>query len=100
MCSLCFRVAGNTLLKLVYGYTATDKEDRLVKLVDEVMRQFSEMFVTNGFLVDFFPVREFHLRHAIYNNFPMGPCLSPTRTRMATWCCVEEEGAQVQKIII
>jgi hypothetical protein len=58
------------VLKLVYGYTTTDKEDRLVRLVDESIRQFCEMVVTNAFLVDVFPIRKFHslcyLQHFLY----------------------------------
>jgi tRNA G10 N-methylase Trm11 len=67
----------------MYGYTTTNKEDRLVKLVDEVIRQFSEMFVTNGFLVDLFPVRELHLHHAIYNILPM--CVSVLVRHVPEW---------------
>jgi len=96
MYSLCFIVAGNTALKLVYGYTATNKEDRLVKLVDEVIRQFSEMFVTNGFLVDFFSVRELHLHHAIYNNLSM--CVSVLVRHVPKWlpgAAWGKKGAQV-----
>jgi tRNA G10 N-methylase Trm11 len=60
---LCSRFAGNLVLKLVYGYTATDEDDHIVKLVDEAMDQFSEMVVTNAFLVDALPVRESHSSH-------------------------------------
>lgn len=60
---LCPRLSGNIALKLVYGYTTTDKEDHIVKLVDESMSQFCEMVVTNAFLVDVLPIRKFHSLH-------------------------------------
>ena len=49
----------------MYGYTASDEDDRIVKLVGEAMTQFSEMVRTNAFLVDVFPMREFHHRLVI-----------------------------------
>lgn len=54
-----FRFAGAIVLKIAYGYQAEDKEDPLVKLVDDAMDQFSELTGTNAFAVDTFPFRKF-----------------------------------------
>lgn len=51
------KFAGSIVLTLAYGYKAADDEDdRMVKLVDEAMDQFSETTASNAFLVDVFPI--------------------------------------------
>ena len=83
----------------MYGYTASDEDDRIVKLVGEAMVHFSEMVRTNAFLVDVFPMREFHHRLVII-IFDKNICLSPVCTRLATWSRVETKGAQISKDFI
>ncbi|KAJ7292764.1 cytochrome P450 [Mycena rebaudengoi] len=53
------RFAGAIVLKIAYGYTAEEKHDPLVELVDEAMEQFSEMTTPNAFTVDTFPFLRF-----------------------------------------
>ena len=83
----------------MYGYTASDEDDRIVKLVGEAMVQFSEMVRTNAFLVDVFPMREFHHRLVII-IFDKNICHSPVCTRLATWSRVEAKGAQISEDFI
>ncbi|KAF7369020.1 Cytochrome P450 [Mycena venus] len=54
-----YRFAGAIVLKIAYGYQAEDKDDPLVKLVDDAMNQFSELTATNAFAVDTFPFLRF-----------------------------------------
>ncbi|KAK7449253.1 hypothetical protein VKT23_013398 [Stygiomarasmius scandens] len=49
------RYAGAIVLQIAYGYKAKEKDDQLVKLVDEAMENFSETTASNAFLVDVFP---------------------------------------------
>lgn len=50
-------LAGEIVLMLAYGYKSADGEDdKMVKLVDEAMDQFSETTASHGFLVDAFPM--------------------------------------------
>lgn len=83
----------------MYGYTAADGDDPLVKLVGEAMAQFSEMVVTNAFLVDVFPMREFH-RRLIIIIFGKNIRHSPVCTRLATRSRVEAKGAQISEDFI
>ncbi|KAK7029624.1 hypothetical protein VNI00_014322 [Paramarasmius palmivorus] len=53
------RFAAAIVLKITYGYKAGDKDDALVKLVDEAMEQFSETTTPNAFAVDLFPFLKF-----------------------------------------
>ncbi|KAJ7496794.1 cytochrome P450 [Mycena latifolia] len=54
-----YRYAGAIVLEIAYGYHADDRDDPLVKLVDEAMDQFSEMTAPNAFAVDAFPFLRF-----------------------------------------
>ncbi|KAJ7626299.1 cytochrome P450 [Mycena polygramma] len=54
-----YRFAGAIVLNIAYGYQAKDRDDPLVKLVDEAMDQFSEVTATNAFAVDIFPLLKF-----------------------------------------
>ncbi|KAJ7496786.1 cytochrome P450 [Mycena latifolia] len=54
-----YKYAGAIVLKIAYGYQADDRDDPLVKLVDEAMEQFSEVTAANAFAVDLFPLLRF-----------------------------------------
>lgn len=64
-----FRTAASTVLRITYGYNAqtneTDRPDVLVKLIDQVMLNFTKAALPGAWLVDLVPA----LRH-IPDNFP------------------------------
>ncbi|TFK43947.1 cytochrome P450 [Crucibulum laeve] len=49
------KFAGGIVLTLAYGYKAGDDDDRMVRIVNEAMDQFSETTKSSAFLVDVFP---------------------------------------------
>ncbi|KAJ7595756.1 cytochrome P450 [Mycena floridula] len=51
--------AGSIVLIVVYGYLTNDPDDKLIKLVDDAMEQFSETTAANAFMVDIFPILRF-----------------------------------------
>ncbi|KAJ7160982.1 cytochrome P450 [Mycena filopes] len=55
----CHKFAGSVVLLLAYGYNPAGSDDRLMKLINEVMCQWSEMTTSNAFAVDVFPILRF-----------------------------------------
>ncbi|KAJ7596050.1 cytochrome P450 [Mycena floridula] len=51
--------AGSIVLTVTYGYSTKGRDDKLVKLVDNAMEQFSETTAANAFMVDIFPILRF-----------------------------------------
>ncbi|KAJ7250652.1 cytochrome P450 [Mycena rebaudengoi] len=55
----CHKFSGTVVLRLAYGYKPAGREDRLMKLINEAMIQWSEMTASGAFAVDVFPILRF-----------------------------------------
>jgi len=44
-------------LKIAYGYDINDGSDELINILEEAMDQFSKLFKTSGYLVDYISYR-------------------------------------------
>ncbi|KAJ7598703.1 hypothetical protein C8J56DRAFT_1092391 [Mycena floridula] len=53
--------AGSIVLMVAYGYSTINRDNELVKLVNEAMDQSVEMTAINAFTVDIFPISRFDL---------------------------------------
>lgn len=65
-----------TLLRVLFGFDAKDKDKRALQLVWDTIEGTRELLVSGGFLVDFFPILRF------------APSVIPFQRKFARWRAV------------